>query len=272
MGLFLAVAESSRCEPQLITLEYLGKPSSKDLTLVVGKGVTYDTGGLNLKPTGSMEDMRGDMAGSASALGLIKAAAGMKLKCNITVVIAATENSIDADSYKPGDTYEAMSGKSVEIVNTDAEGRLTLADALTFGQRKFKPNRILDMATLTGAIVIALGSERSGLFSNNATFAKACFKAGERCGEKVWQMPMDKEYMKLLKSNVADMKNCGKRSASSTTAALFLQEFIEDDTPWIHLDIAGTGHLEEGDDYYLTMGSGVGVRLILELLENLHVK
>lgn len=268
MGLLLAVGSGSRMDPALVMLEYRGAPLSDDLTMVVGKGVTFDTGGLNLKPTNFIEDMRADMGGAAAALGLIQAAATIKLKANIAVVVPTTENAIDAHSYKPGDVYRSHAGKTVEITNTDAEGRLILADALSYGQKHFQPDRIIDMATLTGAIVIALGDQRAGLFSNNDKLAKLCEKAGEASGEKVWRMPLDPEYKVLLKSNIADIKNAaGKRMAGSVTAAIFLQEFIQKKTPWIHLDIAGTAFLDSARDYHLSQATGAGVRLLIELLE-----
>ncbi len=266
MGLFLAVAKSSVAKPHFIICEYRGDPKAKEHTVVVGKGVTYDTGGLNLKPTGYMETMKADMSGSASALGLIKAAAEAKIKANVTVVIAATENSIDAESYKPGDVFTGMNGMSVEIGNTDAEGRLTLADALSYSVKHLKPTRMIDMATLTGAIVVALGQERSGLFTENKALEKALVEAGETTGEKVWPMPMDDEYRELLKSDIADISNCGGRQAGSTTAALFLKEFVSN-VPWAHLDIAGTAYLDKGKFLDTTHASGVGVRLLIRFLE-----
>jgi len=266
MGLFLAVAQSSRVKPCFIICEYRGTPKSKEHTVVVGKGVTYDTGGLNLKPTGHMETMKADMSGSAAALGIIKAAAEAKIKANVTVVVAATENSIDADSYKPGDVFTGMNGMSVEIDNTDAEGRLTLADALAYSVKYLKPTRMIDMATLTGAIVVALGEERSGLFTENRALKQELMEAGAATGEKVWPMPMDSEYRELLKSDIADISNCGGRQAGSTTAALFLKEFVGK-VPWAHLDIAGTAYLDKGKFLGTTPASGVGVRLIIRLLE-----
>jgi leucyl aminopeptidase len=271
MGLLLAVGSGSRIDPALVIIEYKGKPASKDLTMVVGKGVTFDTGGINLKPTNFVEDMRADMGGAAAAIGLIQAAAAIKLEANIVAIIPTTENAIDAHSYKPGDVYRSYSGKTVEIANTDAEGRLILADALAYGEEHFKPNRIIDLATLTGAIVIALGDVRAGLFSNHDRFAKQCEKAGEITGEKVWRMPLDPEYMSLIKSEVADIRNSGKkRAAGSVTAALFLQEFIQKKTPWIHLDIAGTAFLDSPKDYHFSQASGSGVRLLVELIECLE--
>ncbi|MCB1082370.1 MAG: leucyl aminopeptidase [Chlamydiia bacterium] len=271
MGLLLAVGSGSRIDPALVMIEYKGAPRSKDVTMVVGKGITFDTGGINLKPTNYVEDMRADMGGAAAAIGLIQAAASIKLPVNIVAVVPTTENAIDSESYKPGDVYRAYSGKTVEITNTDAEGRLALADALSYGQDRFKPNRIIDLATLTGAIVIALGDVRMGLFSNNDRFAKQCEKAGDITGEKVWRLPIDPEYMSLMKSDIADLRNSGKnRGAGSVTAAIFLQEFVDKKTPWIHLDIAGTAFLDAPKDYHLSKATGSGVRLLVELLECLE--
>lgn len=268
MGLLLAVASGSRVDPALIIAEYRGDPSSEDLTMIVGKGITFDTGGINLKPTNFVEDMRADMSGGAAALGIIQAAATIQLKRNLVILVPATENAIDARSYKPGDVYRSYKGTTVEITNTDAEGRLVLADALSYGQKRFAPARIIDMATLTGAIVIALGDYRAGLFSNNEKFAKLCEQAADKTGELVWRMPLDPEYKKLLKSDIADLKNASTiRMAGSITAATFLKEFIEQNTPWIHLDIAGTAFLDKPRDYHLTLATGAGVRLVIELLE-----
>lgn len=270
MGLLLAVASGSSVDPALITLEYRGNPKSDDLTMVVGKGVTFDTGGLNLKPTNFIEDMRGDMSGAAAALGVIQAAAEIKLKTNIVAIIPSTENAIDALSYKPGDVYRSYLGKTVEITNTDAEGRLILADALAYGQSRFAPTRIIDLATLTGAAVVALGTCRAALFCNHEKLAALCERAGEETGELVWRMPLDSDYKTMLDSNIADMKNSsGKRAAGSITAAMFLQEFIQKNTPWIHLDIAGTAFLDHSEHYHLTLATGSGVRLIINLLEKL---
>lgn len=271
MGLLLAVGSGGRIDPALVVVEYRGDPRSDDLTMVVGKGITFDTGGLNLKPTNFIEDMRADMGGAAAALGLIQAAASIKLKANIVAIVPTTENAIDAHSYKPGDVYRSHAGKTVEITNTDAEGRLVLADALSYGQKYYQPDRIIDLATLTGAVIIALGDLRAGLFSNNEKLAKLCEKAGEATGEKVWRMPLDPEYKALLKSNIADIKNAaGKRLAGSVTAAIFLKEFIQKKTPWIHLDIAGTAFLDQARDYHLSQATGSGVRLLIELLECLE--
>lgn len=270
MGLLLAVNRGSNRDPAFIVLEYKGNPKSKDVTVVVGKGVTYDTGGLNLKPTGFMETMKCDMSGAACALGTIVAAASLKLKKNVTAVIPTTENGIDATSYKPGDVYTSYLGKTVEITNTDAEGRLILADALAWTCKNLKPSRIIDFATLTGAVVVALGDDVSGLMGTNKGLEEALFKAGEETCERVWPLPLYDVFFEHLKSDVADIANCGTgRQAGSITAALFLKEFVEKDVPWAHLDIAGTAFLKGAKNYRPKGGTGVGVRLMIELLENL---
>ena len=182
----------------------------------------------------------------------------------------STENAIGPTSYKPGDVYRSFSGKTVEITNTDAEGRLVLADALSYGQQHFSPSRIIDLATLTGAVLVALGNERAGFYSNDDKLAKLCENSGDNTGELVWRMPLDADYKKYLKSTIADIKNCSsKRFAGSITAAIFLQEFIEKKIPWIHLDIAGTAFLDSPRDYHLTQATGSGVRLIIDIINSL---
>lgn len=269
MGLLLAVNRGALKDPTLIVIEYQGNPHSKDLTAIVGKGITYDTGGLNIKQTGQMETMKCDMAGAASVLGTMRAAATLKLKVNLVGVIASTENAIGPNSYKPGDVYTSMSGKTVEISNTDAEGRLVLADALTYVQKTFSPTRMIDLATLTGGIVVALGEEATGLFSNNDKLAEALIKSGEETFERLWRFPLYPEYKEQLKSTIADIKNSGGRKASSITAAMFLEQFVKN-VPWAHLDIAGTAYLSELKPYHPTHATGVGVRLLIEFLENLQ--
>jgi leucyl aminopeptidase len=269
MGLLLAVGKGAAREPALVLIEYKGDPDSKALTAIVGKGITYDTGGLNLKPTGSMETMKCDMAGAAATLGLMRAAAAIGLKRNLIGVLATAENAIGSMSYKPGDVFLGRAGISVEIANTDAEGRLVLADAISYVQDKYRLTRMIDMATLTGGIVIALGEEASGLFSNNDVLAKALVKAGDVTHERVWRMPVYREYKESLKSQIADIKNVGGRKASAGTAALFLQQFVKQ-VPWAHLDIAGTAYLSDPRSYHPTHATGVGVRLLIEFLENLH--
>lgn len=268
MGLILAVNRGSSNDPAFIILEYKGAPKSKDTTVLVGKGITYDTGGLNLKPTGSMETMKCDMGGAAVTLGTIQAAAELGLKCNLIGIIPTTENSISGTSYKPGDVYTSYSGKSVEIGNTDAEGRLVLADALAYAVQHYKPTRMIDFATLTGAIEIALGNETSGLMSNNDALADRLLEAGSKTFERAWRLPLFEEYRDQLKSDIADIKNTGGRAGGSITAAMFLQEFVGD-TPWAHFDIAGTAYLNESRRYHPKHGTGIGVRLMIEFLENL---
>ncbi|MBI2743120.1 MAG: leucyl aminopeptidase [Chlamydiales bacterium] len=268
MGLLLAVNRGAAQDPALILIEYRGDPKSKDLTAIVGKGISFDTGGLNLKPTGSIETMKDDMSGAAAVIGTLRAAAELGIKRNIIGVIAAAENAMGPHSFKPGDVYYSHSGKSVEISNTDAEGRLVLADAFSYVQSKYPVTRLIDLATLTGAIVVSLGEELTGLFSNNDRLAEGLMKAGEKTFERLWRMPIYPEYRDALKSPIADMKNSGGRKGGSITAALFLKEFIKGDLPWAHLDIAGTAYLSElNKPYHPLNGTGVGVRLLIEFLE-----
>lgn len=268
MGLFLAVNRGAEQEPCFIEIEYKGNPDSTDHTVIVGKGLTFDTGGLNLKPTGSMETMKIDMAGAGTVLGTLQALAELKVPVNVTGVIAATENAIDAKSYKPGDVYTGYANKSVEIGNTDAEGRLTLADALAYACAELKPNRIIDLATLTGAVVIALGEEASGLMTNNSELANQIKRAGELTYDRVWELPMFEEYKELLKSDIADLKNVGGRAGGVITAGLFLQEFVGT-TPWVHLDIAGSAYLNKPKRYHATPATGAGVRLLVQFFQDL---
>ncbi len=271
MGLILAVSRGASQDPALIVVEYRGAPSSKETIALVGKGITYDTGGLNLKPTGSMETMKDDMSGAAAVLGTIKAAATLQLKVNLVGVVASTENAIGPRSYKPGDVYKSYSGKTVEISNTDAEGRLVLADALSYVQDHYKPSKIIDLATLTGGIVVALGEEATGLFSNDDNLATALAQAGENTHERVWRLPLYPEYREALKSSIADMKNSADRKASSITGAMFLLEFIKKapkETRWAHLDIAGTAFWTHPRYYHGTNATGVGVRLLIDFLKN----
>jgi len=271
MRLLLAVASGSAVEPVLIQVEYQGDPKSQDRTLLVGKGITFDSGGLNLKPTKFIEDQRCDMSGGAAALGVIRSAIEAKLRANIVAIVPAAENAVGPESFKPGDVYFSHSGKSVEVANTDAEGRLILADALSYGQEHCAPSRIIDFATLTGAVVIALGKERIGMYANDDAFARRCETAGEVTGERVWRMPLDEDYEEYLTSEIADIKSANTdRSAGSVTAAVFLHQFIEGKTPWIHLDIAGTAFLDKAQHYHLTSATASGVRLVFEIIEKLH--
>lgn len=269
MGLLLAVNRGALVDPALIVLEYTGDPKSKKKTAFVGKGITFDTGGLNLKPTGGIETMRIDMAGAATVLGILQACASLGIKKNVLGVIAAAENAIGPDSYKPGDIYVSHAGKTVEITNTDAEGRLVLADALSYVQKEYAPEEIIDFATLTGGIVVAIGEEASGLFCNDDGMVDRLEKASEKTGERVWRMPLYPEYGKMLKSSIADMKNSASgRKASPCTGAAFLERFIHKNTRWAHLDIAGTAYLSESLPYYPSFATGVGVKLALAFLED----
>ncbi|MFH1075704.1 MAG: leucyl aminopeptidase [Pseudomonadota bacterium] len=266
MGLLLAVNRGSAKEPRLIVLEYHGNPKSKDLTAVIGKGITFDSGGYNLKPTKFIETMREDMAGAAIALNVISAAAGLKLKTNLAAVVPATENMIGSNAYKPGDVYRSMSGKTVEIGNTDAEGRLILADAITYAVRKIKPTRIVDFATLTGAMTITLADILIGAMTNEDHLYEKIYEAGEATYERVWKLPIYDEFRDRLKSDIADMNNAGGREGGSIIAAAFLEKFVEG-IPWLHLDIAGVSWLEKDRHYIPKHGTGVGVRLMIEFLK-----
>lgn len=268
LGLLLAVNRGSDKDPALIILSYQGHPQSKEHTVLIGKGITYDTGGLNLKPMTSMETMKADMAGGAAVLGTLYAAASLGLKINVTAVIPATENSIDAKSYKIGDVYKSSCGLTVEVNNPDAEGRLVLAEAITYANKKLHPTRIIDIATLTGGIEIALGSEASGLFTNHQGLADSLQRSGERTYERVWRFPLYEEYRDALKSDIADIRNSAGRSASSIIAAMFLQEFVEE-TPWAHLDIASTAYMNDKKRYHPKYGTGYGVRLLVDFLSTL---
>ncbi len=269
MGLLLAVGQGSAIDPRFIISHYEGDPRSKDHTLLVGKGVTFDSGGINLKPTGHIETMREDMSGAATVLGTLAAAAATNLKVNLTAVVPATENAIDAKSYKPGDIFTSYSGKTVEIVNTDAEGRLILADALSYSIKHLKPTRVIDLATLTGSIVVALGNGISGFFSNDEKLANQLLDAGNSTSEPLWQMPLHKPYREQLKSDSADLKNCASgRAAGSITAALFLEEFVGK-VPWAHIDIAGTAFIDKEFHYWPKSAVGFGVRLLVDFLKKL---
>jgi leucyl aminopeptidase len=268
MGLLLAVNRGSTIDPAFIILEYKGSPKSKDHTVLIGKGVTYDTGGLNLKSSG-MDSMKADMGGAAVALATLWVAANLSLPIHLTAVIPVTDNCIAADSYKPGDVYDSLAGVTVEISNTDAEGRLILADALTYAEKNLKPTRMIDFATLTGGVDVALGNETTGMMSNNDVLADLFIRAGSETFERVWRLPLYEEYKDNLRSDVADIKNAGTRSASSITGAIFLQQFFSQTIPWVHFDIASTAFLSEAKRYHPKFGTGVGVRLMIEFLQHL---
>lgn len=267
MGLILAVNRGSAIDPAFIILEYKGSPKAKDHTILIGKGITYDTGGLNLKSSG-MDIMKCDMGGAATVLATIQVAAKLKLPVHLTAIVPSTDNCLSATSYKPGDVYKSYAGKTVEITNTDAEGRLVLADALAYAEKNLKPTRIIDFATLTGGIDIALGNETTGMMTNDDVLADQFMRAGNETFERVWRLPLFEEYKDNLRSDVADIKNAASRSASSITGGIFLQHFVGK-MPWAHFDIASTAFLSEAKRYNPKHGTGVGVRLMIEFLQNI---
>ncbi len=269
MNALLGVGQGSIRGSYLVTIEWNGvKDHSKPLAFV-GKGVCFDTGGISLKPAKFMEDMTYDMAGSAVVVGLMKNLALRKAKINAVGVVGLVENMPGGNAQRPGDIVKSYSGKTIEILNTDAEGRLVLADALTFTEKKFKPKFIIDLATLTGAIIVSLGSEYAGLFSNNDKLSKQLLDAGEKVDEKLWRMPLHKNYDKLINSKIADMQNINYvGGAGSTTAAQFLQRFILNETPWAHLDIAGMAFSKYGGALNSGGATGYGVRLLNKLIED----
>jgi leucyl aminopeptidase len=271
MGLFLAVSKGSKYPPQLVVLKYSGNPKSKKQIAVVGKGITYDSGGMNLKPSSSIEDMRSDMSGASACLYALKAAAELKLKKNIVAVLPLCENMISNTSYRAGDVFTAYNGKNVEIGNTDAEGRLILADAVAFTEKTLMPDCIIDIATLTGACLVCFGELIAALLSNNDKLAEALFKAGRETGEKVWRLPLDKEYDDLIKSEIADIKNVGQgRNAGTIVGAAFIKKFIKD-VPWAHIDIAGTSWYSKTRGYKPKNATGFGVRLFIELFKTIDI-
>lgn len=265
MGALLGVGQGSENESRVVIMRWNGGVKGEKPVAFVGKGVCFDTGGISIKPAGGMEDMKGDMAGAACVVGLMHALAARKAKVNAVGAIGLVENMPDGAAQRPGDIVTSMSGQTIEIINTDAEGRLVLADVLWHVAQKFKPKFMVDLATLTGAILVALGQEYAGLFSNNDQLAERLTKSGQETGEKVWRMPLGPEYDKLIDSRFADVKNTGGRNGGSITAAQFLQRFV-DNTPWAHLDIAGTGMAAPASDINRSWGPGFGVRLLDRLV------
>ncbi|MDC3060704.1 leucyl aminopeptidase [Candidatus Pelagibacter sp.] len=265
----LGVGQGSIRGSYLVTMEWNGNRNRSKPLAFVGKGVCFDTGGISLKPAKFMEDMTYDMAGSAVVVGLMKNFAMRKAKINAVGVIGLVENMPGGNAQRPGDIVKSFSGKTIEVLNTDAEGRLVLADALTFTEKKFKPEFIIDLATLTGAIIVALGSEHAGLFSNDDKLSKKLYEVGEKVDEKVWRMPLNQNYDKLMDSKNADMQNINYvGGASSITAAQFLQRFILNKTPWAHLDIAGMAFSKYGGALNSSGATGYGVRLLNKLVED----
>ncbi len=269
MNALLGVGQGSIRGSYLVTIEWNGAKNNSQPLAFVGKGVCFDTGGYSLKPAKFMEDMTYDMAGSATVVGLMKSFAIRKAKINAVGVVGLVENMVSGNAQRPGDIVRSYSGKTIEILNTDAEGRLVLADAITYTEKKFKPKFIIDLATLTGAIIVSLGSEYAGLFSNDDKLSKELLEAGDKVEEKLWRMPLHKNFDKLINSKNADMQNINYvGGAGSTTAAQFLQRFILNKTPWAHLDIAGMAFSKYGGALNSGGATSFGVRLLNKLIED----
>lgn len=264
MEAFYNVAKGSSKEPKLIVMRYFGDPSNKDNILgLVGKGLTYDSGGYSIKPTDSMLDMKSDMGGAASVIGAMSIIAKRKLNINVVAVVAACENLISGDAYKPGEIIGSMAGKTIEVVNTDAEGRLTLVDAVHYIIEKENVKEVIDLATLTGAALVALGDTTTAVVTNDDKFYGELKSASEYTGEKMWQLPAFDEYKELIKSDIADLKNSGGRFAGTITAGLFIEAFVQD-KPWLHLDIAGTAWASKGSNLGVKGGTGAPVHTLYE--------
>ncbi len=267
MKAILAVGNASVHEPLMMILEYKPKVSKKKIALV-GKGVTYDSGGLSIKSTPNMIDMKADMAGGGTVVGVIKAAAMLKLPIEIVGIIPCVENMVSGVSYKPGDVIVSASGKTIEVKDTDAEGRIILADALYYASKQ-KPDEIIDFATLTGAMVVALGEMIAGLFTKNDDIAKQLYESGSKTFERIWRMPFSDDYKKMIKSDIADVSNLGSRWGGAITAAKFLEHFVDEKISWAHLDIAGPATKHEFNNYTKKWDTGFGVRLMIDYLESI---
>lgn len=269
MNALLGVAQGSAKPARMAIMDWKGGKEGDKPVAIVGKGVVFDTGGISIKPAGGMEDMKGDMGGAACVVGLMHALATRKASVNAIGVIGLVENMPDGNAQRPGDIVTSMAGKTIEIINTDAEGRLVLADALHYTRTTYDPAVMIDLATLTGAVLVALGQDHAGLFTNDDALADDLFNAGQTSGEKVWRLPIGPTYDKMINSRFADMKNTGGRFAGSITAAQFLHRFVGD-TPWAHLDIAGTGMSAPKSAINASFGSGFGVRLLDRYIRNVH--
>ena len=269
LGSFYGVARGAKEPAKMIIAEYNGAESNEKPFALVGKGLTFDSGGISLKPGAKMDEMKFDMCGSATVLGVMKTVSQLKPKINIVFAIGATENMPGSKAQRPGDIVTAYNGKTIEVLNTDAEGRLVLADVLSYIVDIYKPTAMMDFATLTGAVLVALGDQASGVMGNNQEFIDDIKNASELTSEKVWQLPLWDSYCKDIKSKIADIKNLGRnRLAGTITAGAFLQEFVGD-TPWCHMDIAGTAWGPTSPSYQPKMGAtGVAVRLVYNLIEN----
>ena len=273
MNALLGVGQGSSRESRVVVMRWQGGRKGEAPVAFIGKGVCFDTGGISIKPAASMEDMKGDMAGAACVTGLMQALAARKAKVNAVGLIGLVENMPDGKAQRPGDIVRSMSGQTIEIINTDAEGRLVLADVIWYAAQRFKPKFLIDLATLTGAIIVALGQEYAGMFCNNDDLAQKLAATGEATGEKVWRMPLAPEYDKMIDSKFADMKNTGgSRWGGAITAAQFIKRFVDDKTPWAHLDIAGTGFDSRQNDLNRSWASGWGVRLLDRLVKDYYEK
>ena len=267
MGALLAVGQGSTKPSHVAVMQWKGAgPKGGAPIAIVGKGVTFDAGGISLKPAAGMEEMKGDMAGAACVVGLMHELAARKAKVNAVGIIGLVENMPSGSAQRPGDVVTSMSGQTIEVLNTDAEGRMVLGDCLWYVQERFKPKAVINLATLTGAVMVALGKEYAGLFSNNDELSNQLITAGSATGEKLWRLPLGPKYDKMIDSKVADMKNTGGKWGGSISAAQFLQRFIKDGTPWAHLDIAGTAMSSVDSDINRSWGSGFGVRLLDRLI------
>jgi leucyl aminopeptidase len=264
MGALLGVAQGSIRQPRLLVLKWNGGGSSGQPTAFVGKGVTFDTGGISIKPAQGMEAMKWDMGGAGAVVGAFKALALRKAKANLVGICGLVENMPGGNAQRPGDVVTTMSGQTVEVINTDAEGRLVLADAVTYVQRNYKPSTIIDLATLTGAILVSLGHEWAGLFSNNEELAGELQRVGEECGDRLWRMPLAEPFDRLIDSPIADVKNVGPREGGSITAAHFIHRFVENGVKWAHIDMAGKAWSDKATTTYDKGATGYGVRLLDE--------
>ncbi len=268
-GAIVAVGQGSKTPSRMIILEYPGTKPGKPVVLV-GKALTFDSGGLSLKTTAGMPDMKYDKCGALAVMGILRAASELKLETPVTGVLCAAENMPSGDSYRPDDILRSLSGKTIEIKSTDAEGRLVLADGLTYAQQHLDPRCIIDYATLTGACVVAFGRVRAGLMCTDDALFSGLFASGEKTWERVWRLPDDEDYLEKLKSPDADLKNTGGREAGACTAGSFLKAFINEGMPWAHMDIAGTAYNMDGSDYFVPGATGFGVRITIDWLKNSH--
>ncbi len=272
MGALMGVALGSAQPPRLLALRWKGAANGKKPVVLIGKGVTFDTGGISIKPAAGMESMKWDMGGAGAVAGAMKALATRKAKANVVGICGLVENMPDGKAQRPGDVVTSLSGQTIEVINTDAEGRLVLCDAMTWAQRQYKPEVMVDLATLTGAMIISLGFEYGGMFSNDDAVAQKLAEAGNKTGDKVWRMPLGDAYDKLMDSPIADMKNVGPRDAGSITAAQFIQRFVKEGVKWAHLDIAGMVWSQKAGALWDKGATGYGVRLLDKFVEDVFEK